>query len=243
MQQFQLVVCTLIDKVMISKNKYRNYLVALILVLAYNNLISQHSFYGKQISISANYGIGKIQFYNNFTPVYIQLAGQDAVEYSSSWSIDLDKLYNINKYFDLSLGLSYLVLTEKSNNTTTPPWFKFDAKHLSQDFLHLVPKLLLKFSEEKYVINFGVRLGTINFVGDLESRESSHSLGSVHADFAFEGGASYKLYNPLSLNIKWINGLTKYNYQVAFPDESVTYFKYHSFQVGLKYVIHEPNKK
>ena len=205
--------------------------------LAFNSIKSQSFFDSKNFSLTGSFGPGKILFYFDHTPTYISAADQEASEYSPSWSLKLDQSFWLNKRFDFSIGISYLTITEKTQQTAKPDWFKFNAKKLSQGFMHIVPSFQIKLPDERFVIKSGFRLGTASFIGSTSARNSSHSLGGLHADIDLETGASIRIYKRFHLEIGWIQGLTKYDYIITSPIVSEIYFKYHSFQFGIKYIL------
>jgi hypothetical protein len=213
------------------------FISAIFVGLAFNSIKSQSFFDSKDLSFTASYGYGKIQFFLEHTPTYIGAADQNAVEYSPSWNFELEKSYWINDRFNFSLGLSHITITEKTNQTAKPDWFDISEKNLSQGFIHLTPSLNIRLPDERFSVNLGIRIGTASFFGSNDARESSHSLGTLHADIDSEFGVSVLLSKRFYIDAEWINGLTKYDYMVAVPVSSVTYFKYHSFQFGIRFII------
>lgn len=217
--------------------------LSIILVcLTFNSIKSQTFFSSKDISFNINYGYGKIGYYFMYTPTYIGAAGNDAVEYSPSYSFKLEKTFWLNDRFDFSLGLGHITITEKTTQTAKPGWFDFDDKVLSQSFVHFIPSFRIKLPDERFTINIGIRMGSASFIGGSDARDSSNSLGELHADFDSECGASIRISKKLFLEMAWIQGLTKYDYSVGTPEPYVSFFKYHSFQFGLRYILSNGEK-
>jgi hypothetical protein len=86
-------------------------------------------------------------------------------------------------------------------------------------------------------MNIGLRMGWMNFIRDYGLQESSNAEGDL--DFALETGGSLQVSNKFLLNAGLIYGLTKYDYIIGMPIQTPSYFKYHTFQFGLAYILHE----
>lgn len=213
----------------------------LLVCLTFNSIKSQTFFSSKDLSFNINYGYGKIGYYFTHTPTYISVANNEAVEYSPSYSFKLEKSFWLNNRFDFSLGIGHLTITEKTQQTAKPPWF-FGENGLSQSFIHIIPSFRIKFPDERFTINVGIRMGCASLIGGSEARDSSNSLGEFGADFDSECGASIRISNKLFLEMAWIYGLTKYDYQVSTPEPYISFFKYHSFQFGLRYILSNGKK-
>jgi hypothetical protein len=107
-----------------------------------------------------------------------------------------------------------------------------------QSFIHLTPAVIGKFGSGKYLIHLGLRLGTASFISSSEARSGSNALGN--ADIDLDIGARFLLMRNLYVSCAWIHGMTKYVITNSGPIDS--YFKYHSFQAGLKYAIQKRKK-
>lgn len=223
-------------------NKFLLALQVISLSLAFNTVKSQTFFSAKDLSFNINYGYGKIGYYFMYTPAYISAANNEAVEYSPSYSFKLEKSFWLNDRFDFSIGIGHLTVTEKTIQTAKPPWFDLSDKVLSQSFIHIIPSFRIKLPDDRFTINLGIRMGCAALIGGSEARDSSNSLGEFGADFDSECGASILISNKLFLEMAWIQGLTKYNYSVGTPEPYISFFKYHSFQFGLRYILSNGNK-
>lgn len=211
--------------------------------LTINPLGSQTFFSSKDLSFNINYGFGKIGYYHIYTITYIGASDNKAVGYSPSYSFKLEKGFWLNNRFDFYLGIGHLTITEKSKQTAKPSWISFGSKELSQSFIHIMPTIKVKLHDERFTINLGLRMGTASFFGGSPARSTSNSLGRLYADFDSECGASIRIMNKLFMEIAWIHGLTKYNYTISTPVPNVSFFKYHSFQFGLRYIIKNGRKE
>ncbi len=209
----------------------KNILIFLLIGLTFNSLKSQSFFDSKSFVVNGMFGPGKISYYFKETPSYIVAADQDAVAYSPSWSLSIEKFYWLNSRFNFSLALSYLSVSKNTSRNHVPSWFDFNEK-LSQGFIHLIPNISMNLPDDNFRIIVGAGIGSI-----ISERESSNAVEDL--DFTIESGFSIKVIKQLFLEIKWIQGLTKYDYRVGMPVHIPTYFKYHSFQFGIQYVIHE----
>lgn len=207
----------------------RNILIVLIIGLAQNIVLSQSFFSGKELSVFATYGLSRVQWYNDHIPRYPIGSDQDADGYSPSWSLGLEKNYYLNNFFDFSIGLSYLRVSE-THNVPKPGWLQFDGN--SQGFIHLKPTFHIKFPDDRFIINLGFRIG---FIDQASDRYSSNSFGDMDMDL--ETGFTIPVLKKWSLRAEWIHGLTRYDYIISMPVESPNYYKYHSFQFGLNYII------
>jgi hypothetical protein len=220
--------------------KKSSFLLSIIAVgLTFNTLKSQTFFESNDISLNINYGYGKIVYYFNYTPTYIGAANNEAAEYSPSWSFKVEKSFWLNDRFDFSLGLGHITITEKTRQTAKPDWFDNDDKSLTQGFFHIIPCIRVKLPDKRFSINLGLRMGTASFIGSSDARFSSNSFGELHADIDTEFGASILINKKLFLEAAWIHGLTKYDYFGAAP---ATFYKYHSFQFGLRYILRNEKK-
>jgi hypothetical protein len=206
-------------------------------LLAFADVYSQEFFSGKNLSLAASFGLGKIQFYHEYTPVYIGAGDEEAIEYSPSWDIRADKRFYINNLLDFSVGLSLLTITEKTHNTAKPYWFGFNEKNLMQGFMHIIPGIRVKLPSDKFTFNLGLRMGTASFFGHTTARPTSNALGEVYADFTLESGFALAVSKRWSVECLWMQGLTKYDYSVGMPVQSITFFKYHSFLAGVRYIL------
>ena len=206
-------------------------------LLSFGNIYSQEFFNNKNLSLAASFGLGKIQYYVDYTPVYIGAGDQEAIEYSPSWDIRMDKCFYLNSLLDFSIGLSLLTITEKTHNTAKPSWFGFNEKNLMQGFMHIIPEIKIKLPSDKFTFNLGLRMGTASFFGHTTARSSSNALGEINADFSLESGMAVTVSKRWSLECLWIQGLTKYDYAVTMPVQSVVFYKYHSFLAGVRYIL------
>jgi hypothetical protein len=84
------------------------------LLLSAGQIIGQSFFQGREVVFSATYGLGKVQYYSEHTPIYVGFADQEAVEYSPSWGFEVDKHFWMNERWDFKVGFSHLTVTEKS---------------------------------------------------------------------------------------------------------------------------------
>lgn len=222
---------------MMSAGRFALATIALLL-MPNCKLSSQTFFQGRELVLSASYGVGKFQFYFDHTPTYVGFADQEAVEYSPSWGFEVDKHFWMNKRWDFKIGISHLTVTEKSERTATPGWIDVSAGNNSQSFIHLTPAVIGKLAEGKYLIHVGLRLGTASFFSSSDARSGSNALGN--ADIDLDIGARFLLMKNLYVSCAWIHGMTKYVLSNSRPIDS--YFKYHSFQAGLKYAIQKREK-
>jgi hypothetical protein len=198
--------------------------------LTFNSIKSQSFFSGKNLSVTANYGTGKIVYFDDYTPRYIDGADQEAVDYSPSWSFSLQETFWLNDRFDFYFGLSHITITEKTHFTAKPSWFPYSEENLSQGFIHLTPGFKMKLPDDKFTINLGARMGFPNLIGNTKAE--------FQFDFCLESGASIRFANKLFFKPELIYGITKYDYGTSAPVFGVSYFKYHAFQLGIEYVLH-----
>jgi len=191
----------------------------------------------RHYSVSVEYGYGKIQYYDNHTPVYTIGSDENAPKYSPSWQIKLDGTWLLSHRFDFVFALSHLTITEKYSSNLSPDWEGFGEDHLIQGFLHITPAINIKLPDDRFKINLGFRMGMANLIGNTNIRGSSKSLGPLHADLCIETGFIVRCSNKLAIETNWIEGLSKYDYTVSMPVVFVNYFKYRSFLVGVKYLM------
>jgi|GEM_PF-4395826 len=212
-------------------NNNKKLIFVLLLGLTFNLVKSQSFFNTKNLSFTANYGTGKIIYFFDYTPTFINSADQEAVEYSPSWSFSVQEDFWLNDRFDFYFGLSHITLKEKTHNTARPSWFPYSEENLTQGFIHLTPGFKVKLPDDKFTFNLGVRIGSPNLIGN------------THAEFQFdmclESGASIRFANRLFFRPALVYGLTKYDYATSAPVFGVRYFKYHAFQLGVEYILHE----
>ncbi len=219
-------------------NKFLLALQVIFLSLTFNTVKSQTFFSSKDLSVSINYGYGKIGYYFMYTPAYIGAADDEAVEYSPSYSFKLEKSFWLNDRFDFSLGVSHITITEKSDHTARPlDWLGFGEENITQGFLHLIPSFRIKLPDDRFSINLGIRIGAGSNINSNGTRASSNSL--LHMDFASDIGTSVMISKRFSVEAGWVFGLTKYDFD---DDLYTTFFKYHSFQFGLRYILSNGKK-
>lgn len=192
----------------------------------------------RHFGIGAEYGYGKIQYYNDYTPAYVIGSDDHAHQYSPSYQIEVNGSWWLSPMFDFSLSMSHLTVTEKYENNLTPDWEGIGEDHLIQGFLHLTPGIKIKLPEDRFTIDLGIRLGTANLFGNTTIQGSSNSLGSLHADFGIESGFTILCSRKIAFEACWIEGLSKYDYTVSMPITSINYFKYRSFLFGINYLMY-----
>ena len=239
MPKFQLAVCVLEDfKILtIVMRITRNIFFVLFVGLTFNSLKGQSFFSSKNLSISTTYGCGKIQYFFEHSPSIVFSADAKAIEYSPTWSFKIGKTFWLNDRFDFSIALSHITLSEKTKNTALPYWFGASDKIFTQGFFHFIPSIIVKLPDDRFNIKVGIRIGTANFIGNYLTRQSSNSF--LSSDNALESGSSIRIARRWFLEGDLVYGLTRYDYTVGMPIEAISYFKYHSFQLGIKYVLHE----
>ncbi|MEP6794066.1 MAG: hypothetical protein ABJB16_07050 [Saprospiraceae bacterium] len=214
-----------------------NIFLVLIVGLTFNSVKSQSFFSSKNVSVSSSYGCGKIQYFADHSPSIVFSADPKVIEYSPSWSFKIGKTFWLNNRFDFSIALSHITLTEKSKNVALPYWFDFSEKHYRQGFFHIIPSIILKLPGDRFNIKVGLRLGTANFIGNYLTRQSSNSF--LSGDIALESGSSIRISKRWFLEGDLVYGFTRYDYTIGMPVEGISYFKYHSFQLGIRYILHE----
>jgi len=213
-------------------------LILIVSGLAFTESKSQSFFDAKNLSVNVNYGLGKIGYFVQYTPVYIIASNDDAVEYSPSWSFKLDQSFWLNDRFDFSLGVSHITITEKSDHTARPlDWLGFGEENITQGFLHLIPSFRIKLPDDRFTINLGIRIGAASNINSNGTRASSNSL--LHMDFASDLGTAVMISKRFSVEAGWVFGLTKYDFD---DDLYTTFFKYHSFQFGIRYILSNGKK-
>lgn len=212
-------------------------------VILAQNKNERKFFHHRFNTISAGYGPGKIQWYNDFTPLAPIRHDVNVRKYSPSWQFGYERTYWLSSLLDIGLGFEHTTLTERSEETPTPYWQEFGEEHLVQSFLHFTTKLNAKFSEEKFNLFAGINYGTANFIFNGYARETSNSLGNIHADFCFQSGFSLKMVKRFSLQTKWLEGLTRYDYYEGLVGGTTTpfydYYKYRTFIFSIQYRINE----
>lgn len=188
--------------------------------------------------ISITYGYGKIQYYSDYIPVYVTGSNEDDPKYSPSWQIKMDGTWWMSNRLDLSFGICHVTITERYDDNLKPSWAGIGEEHLVQGFLHLSPSLNIKLPDDRFKINLGVRLGIPSFFGNTNIQGSSNALGKIHADICLENGFSLNLSKKFSIEVAWIEGISKYDYSVGMPVASIDYFKYRTFLFGIKYKLY-----
>ncbi len=215
----------------------KNILFSFFIALAFNSLKSQSFFSSKNLSVSSTYGWGKIQYFFEHSPSTIAAADEKAIKYSPSWSFKIEKTFWLNKQFDFSIAFSHITMTEKSKNTALPYWFDYSDKHYTQGFFHFIPSICVKLPDDRFNLKVGLRLGTANFIGNYAARQSSNSF--LSGDIALDSGSSIRIAKRWFVEGNFIYGFTRYDYVIGMPVAAVSYYKYHTFQLGIRYILHE----
>jgi hypothetical protein len=214
-----------------------NSIIAVILLLIFMpSLVKSQQYF----SFGAGFGVGKIQYYENFHPVFLSGAEDEDLKYSPAWTFSAKSTWIISKNIDFSLALSHLTITSNTG-AVLPDWFGFNEEKLTQGFIHIVPAISIKTPDERFRLNSGIKFGTASPFGAAKARSSSHSLGSLHADIGLTNEFQYRINKYFRLGIEWIEGLTYYNYfegEIPGTDEKYySFFKYRSFQLTVEYEI------
>jgi len=228
---------TKISPLILKLNKIQWYCVAgvVILLLSAPNAISQQHF-----SIQVGMGLGKIQYYDNYHPVFFSGQLDEDLKYSPSWNIMMKSTWALSKQFYFSLALSHLTITS-THESVVPAWAGPNENQLTQGFIHILPAISILTPSKRFQYSSGIRIGSANPIGDARARESSHTLGSLHLDIAISNEFKYKLNNSYYFGIDWIEGLTYYEYYkdviIGTNEIYVSFFKYRSFQLTFEYEI------
>lgn len=206
--------------------------------------LSMHLMYGQSFlerrnySISGGYGFGKIQYYVDYSPVYTIGSDRNAPKYSPSWQIKFEGTWWLTHIFDFSLGLSHTTITEKYENNLSPGWAGIGEDHLVQGFLHMIPCINIKLPDDRFKINLGLRFGTGSLIGNTFIRGTSNTLGSIGGDLCLESGFSILFGKKIAFETTWVEGLSRYDYVISMPVNSINFFKYRTFLFGLKYLFY-----
>jgi hypothetical protein len=191
-------------------------------------------------SFRAGFGAGKIQYYENFHPVFFSGPEDEDLKYSPAWTFSAKSTWSISKNIDFSLAFSHLTITSKYM-VVLPNWHGFNEEKLSQGFIHLVPAISIKAPDDRFRLNCGIRFGTASPFGAAKARDSSNSLGALNADIGLTNEFQFRVKKYFLLGIEWIEGLTYYEYfEGMIPgtnEKYYSFFKYRSFQLTLEYEI------
>ncbi len=213
--------------------KVCNVVVVVILLFAATKAASQQHY-----SIQIGIGPGKIQYYDNYHPVFFGGPLDEDLKYSPSWSILVKSTWNLSQQLCFSLALSHLTITS-THETVLPDWKGPYENKLTQGFIHILPAVSIMTPSKKFQYSIGMRIGTANPFGEAKARSSSHTLGSLHLDTGISNEFMYKLNNDFNFGIDWIEGLTYYEYYkdlvIGTNETYVSFFKYRAFQLKIEY--------
>ena len=213
--------------------KFYNVAVIVILLLSVTRLQSQQHF-----SIQIGIGPGKIQYYENYHPVFFSGVLNEDLKYSPSWSVAIKSTWTLSQRFCFSLAISHLTITS-THESVLPDWKGPFENNLTQGFFHILPAVSIMTPSKKFQYSIGMRIGTASPFGVAKARTSAHTLGSLHLDTAISNEFMYKLNNKFNFGIDWIEGLTYYEYYkdlvIGSSETYVSFFKYRTFQFKIEY--------
>lgn len=183
-------------------------------------------------SIQGGIGLGKVQFYENYHPVYLSSQSNADIKFNPSWNIAIRSTWPINEKFDFALSASHLTITGR-REAARPSWTNPSEENFTQGFFHLFPSFSYK-PNISFSISSGIRIGMANPFDSGNAKEASNSF--LNSDIALTNQVLFKAGQRLSLGVDWIEGLTYYDYfeqQTTIP--YYTFFKYRTFLIVCQY--------
>ncbi len=191
------------------------------------NGISQQYF-----SIQGGIGLGKVQFYENYHPVYLSGSGKEDLKFCASWNILLRSTWPLSEKFDVAISASHLTISGRKG-AVRPSWTNPSEENFTQGFIHIIPSFSYN-PTTNFTFTSGIRLGIANPFDSGNAEESSNSF--LNSDIGITTQFMFKLNKKINLGFDWIEGLTFYDYfEKQNSSPYYTFFKYRTFLIICQY--------